>query len=74
MKKAILIPAIAIICAVGILLGLTFGLQKVAVAKAEAEHLKIMQTLLPISGTPGYYEIEYVTESGDVYTGEFLIE
>lgn len=47
MKKAILIPAIAIICAVGILLGLTFGLQKVAVAKAEAEHLKIMQTLLP---------------------------
>ena len=34
----------------------------------------IMQTLLPISGTPGYYEIEYVTESGDVYTGEFLIE
>ena len=32
------------------------------------------QTLLPISGTPGYYEIEYVTESGDVYAGEFLIE
>ena len=49
MKKAILIPAIAILCAVGILLGLTFGLQKVAVAKAEAEHLKIMQTLLPDS-------------------------
>ena len=34
----------------------------------------IMQTLLPISGTPGYYEIEYITESGDVYAGEFLIE
>ena len=34
----------------------------------------IMQTILPISGTPGYYEIEYVTESGDVYAGEFLIE
>ena len=34
----------------------------------------IMQTFLPISGTPGYYEIEYVTESGDVYAGEFLIE
>ena len=34
----------------------------------------IMQTLLPISGTPGFYEIEYVTESGDVYAGEFLIE
>ncbi len=34
----------------------------------------IIQTLLPISGAPGYYEIEYVSESGDVYTGEFLIE
>ena len=34
----------------------------------------IMQNLLPISGTPGFYEIEYVTESGDVYAGEFLIE
>ena len=33
-----------------------------------------MQTLLPISGTSGYYEINYVTESGDVYTGEFLVE
>ena len=34
----------------------------------------IMQILLPISGTPGCYEIEYVTESGDGYAGEFLIE
>ncbi len=34
----------------------------------------IMQTLLPISGTPGYYEVNYITESGDVYAGEFLIE
>ena len=47
MKKAIFIPLIAILCAAGILFGLTIGLQKVATAKAEAEHLKIMQTLLP---------------------------
>ena len=33
-----------------------------------------MQNVLPISGTSGYYEIEYVTESGGVYIGEFLIE
>lgn len=33
-----------------------------------------MQNVLPISGTKGYYEIEYVTEFGDVYAGEFLIE
>lgn len=32
------------------------------------------QSFLPISGTPGYYEIEYITEFGDVYAGEFLIE
>ena len=32
------------------------------------------QSFLPISGTPGYYEIEYVTEAGDVYAGEFIIE
>lgn len=32
------------------------------------------QSLLPISGSPGCYEIEYITESGDVYSGEFLIE
>ena len=32
------------------------------------------QSLLPISGSPGYYEIEYITEAGEVYVGEFLIE
>ena len=31
------------------------------------------QSLLPISGSPGDYEIEYITESGNVYVGEFLI-
>lgn len=60
MKKAIFIPAITILCAVGILLGLTFGLQKTATVKAEAEHLKIMQTLLPGSS-------EFTVEA---YTGE----
>lgn len=32
------------------------------------------QSILPISGDPGYYKVEYITESGDIYTGEFLIE
>lgn len=45
--KKFLIPAIVILCAAAILLGLTFGLNKIAIANAEAEHLKIMQTLLP---------------------------
>ena len=47
MKKSIFIPAIVILCTAAILFGLSFGLQKTAAAKAEAEHLKIMQTLLP---------------------------
>lgn len=33
-----------------------------------------MQNIMPISGTPGYYEIEYITETSDVYAGEFIIE
>ena len=60
MKKAIFIPAIVILCAIGILFGLTFGLQKIGAANAEAEHLKIMQTLLPGSS-------DFILEP---YTGE----
>lgn len=29
---------------------------------------------LLLSGTPGYYEVQLITEFGDVYEGEFLIE
>jgi electron transport complex protein RnfG len=47
MKKTIFIPAVVILCAAAILFGLTFGMQKIATDQAEAEHLKIMQTLLP---------------------------
>lgn len=32
------------------------------------------QFVLPISGSAGYYEVEYITESGDVYVGEFLMD
>lgn len=34
----------------------------------------VMQTLLPISGTRGYYEIIYVSEFGNIYEGNFVIE
>lgn len=33
-----------------------------------------MQNVLPISGSPGCYGIEYIAESGNVYVGEFIIE
>jgi len=32
------------------------------------------QTVLPISGTDGLYEIVYATEAGDVYEGSFTVE
>lgn len=32
------------------------------------------QHLLQISGTSGFYEITYTTESGDLYEGSFVIE
>ena len=31
------------------------------------------QSFLQISGAPGYYDVEYVTESGEVYVGSFVI-
>ena len=32
------------------------------------------QTVLPISGTDGLYEIVYATQAGDVYEGSFTVE
>ena len=31
------------------------------------------QIILPISGTPGYYLVTYITESSDIYEGTFTI-
>ena len=32
------------------------------------------QSVIHISGTPGFYVISYIASSGDVYEGEFIIE
>lgn len=32
------------------------------------------QHLLPISSTPGLYEVTYITSCGDLYEGTFIIE
>ena len=45
--KKILIPSISIILALLILTGMSFGLRSLAEKNAEAEQLKLMQTLLP---------------------------
>ena len=51
MKKTILLPLISIILAAAVLLGMSFGLQGLTVKNAQAEHLQIMQTVLPDSTT-----------------------
>lgn len=49
MKKPILLPVLTILIAAAILLGASFGLNELAAANAQADHLWLMQTLLPDS-------------------------
>ena len=77
MKKTILIPLLALILASGVLFGLTFGLQGVASANAQKEHLEIMRTLLP--GSENFTLETYTGEDENirsVHKGEngFVIE
>ena len=47
MKKSILLPVLAVLLAAILLFGLSVGLQGIAAANAQAEHLSLLQTLLP---------------------------
>lgn len=47
MKKSILIPVLAILIAAVVLFSLSAGLNGVAAANAQAEHLRLMRTILP---------------------------
>ena len=49
MKKSIFLPIVTIAVAGATLLGLSAGLKNVAAAKAQSEHIRIMQTILPDS-------------------------
>ena len=49
MKKQILLPIVTIVLAALVLFGLSFGLNGIAAAKAQEEHLQIMRTVLPDS-------------------------
>ncbi len=49
MKKQVLMPVITIAVAAAMLLGASAGLKNVAAAKAQSEHVRIMQTILPDS-------------------------
>lgn len=60
MKKPILLPVLTILAAAAILLAASFGLNGLAAANAQADHIWLMQTLLPDSK-------EFTLES---YSGE----
>ena len=47
MKRSILLPILSILIVAAVLLGLSFGLKGVAAANAQAEHLRLMRTILP---------------------------
>ena len=51
MKKTILLPLISIVLAAAVLLGMSFGLQGLTAKNTQAEHIQIMQTVLPDSTT-----------------------
>ncbi len=51
MKKSIISFALVLALTAAALFGLSFGLQRIAAKNAQAEHLRIMQTLLPGSET-----------------------
>ena len=60
MKKPVMLPVAAIAAAFVLLLGLSFALHGAGTARAQAEHVRIMQTILPGSNE---FEVE-------PYTGE----
>ena len=64
MKKSIFLPLMTIVVATAILLGCAFGLQKVASANAQAEHLRLMQTLLP--GSESFILEAYTGEDANI--------
>ena len=77
MKKDILLPILTIALAALILFGAAFGLKGVAAENAKAEHLKLMQTLLP--GSENFTLEPYAGDDANirsVHKGEngFVIE
>jgi electron transport complex protein RnfG len=77
MKKSVFLPILTIALAALILFGVSFGLRSVAASNAQAEHLRLMQTLLP--GSKAFTRETYSGEDANiraVHKGEngFVIE
>ena len=64
MKKPILIPVLSIALAAVILLAAAFGLNGIAAKNAQAEHLAIMQTILP--GSEAFTLEPYAGEDANI--------
>lgn len=77
MKKPILLPILTIIVCAAILLGASVGLNGIAAANAQKDHLTLMQTLLP--GSENFVVEPYSGEDANivsVHKGEngFVVE
>ena len=77
MKKGIMLPVIALLVASVILLGASYALQGMAAEKAQAEHLRLLRTVLP--GSENFTVEPYSGEDANivsVHKGEngFVIE
>lgn len=77
MKKPIFLPVITIVLAAVILFGASLGLSSVAAAKAQSEHMRLLQTLLP--GSTEFTVEPYAGEDANIVSvhkgeGGFVIE
>ena len=77
MKKSVFLPILTIALAAALLLAASVGLNGLATANAQAEHLKLMQTLLP--GSENFAIEPYTGEDANIrsiHKGEtgFVIE
>ena len=64
MKKSVFLPLIAIVLAAGLLFGLALGLNGLASANAQKDHLRLMQTLLP--GSENFTVETYTGEDDNI--------
>lgn len=77
MKKSIMLPILTILLAAAVLLAASFGLNSIAAEKAQADHIWLMQTLLP--GSTEFTLEPYTGEDANIVSvhkgdGGFVIE
>ena len=66
MKKSVFLPVLTILAAALILFGAAFGLSGITAANAQADHIRLLKTLLPGS-------TEFTAEAYDGYAGNITV-